>query len=166
MGGGCEPHGAFLTWCHVVADRVIMGLLISKVWDSFFSMGEVRMLMIGLDAAGKTTILYKLKLGEVVKTVPTIGMLMCAVPIAHGRVTCSVFARQASMWRPFSTRTFRSMSGILEAKTRCAPGCWGCACGVARHVVVRPCRSELCGGTTTKAHKASFLWWTATTVIV
>lgn len=50
-----------------------MGLLISRVWDSFFGLGEVRMLMIGLDAAGKTTILYKLKLGEVVKTVPTIG---------------------------------------------------------------------------------------------
>jgi len=31
------------------------------------------MLMVGLDAAGKTTILYKLKLGEVVSTIPTIG---------------------------------------------------------------------------------------------
>ena len=27
----------------------------------------------GLDAAGKTTMLYKLKLGEVVTTIPTIG---------------------------------------------------------------------------------------------
>ena len=27
----------------------------------------------GLDAAGKTTLLYKLKLGEVVTTIPTIG---------------------------------------------------------------------------------------------
>ena len=31
-------------------------------------------LMVGLDAAGKTTILYKLKLGEIVTTIPTIGM--------------------------------------------------------------------------------------------
>lgn len=30
---------------------------------------------VGLDAAGKTTILYKLKLGEIVTTIPTIGML-------------------------------------------------------------------------------------------
>ena len=30
--------------------------------------------MLGLDAAGKTTILYKLKLGEVVTTIPTIGI--------------------------------------------------------------------------------------------
>ncbi|SBS81438.1 ADP-ribosylation factor, putative (ARF1) [Plasmodium ovale wallikeri] len=29
--------------------------------------------MVGLDAAGKTTILYKVKLGEVVTTIPTIG---------------------------------------------------------------------------------------------
>ena len=33
----------------------------------------MRILMNGLDAAGKTTILYKLKLGEVVTTIPTIG---------------------------------------------------------------------------------------------
>jgi ADP-ribosylation factor protein 1 len=33
----------------------------------------MRIVMVGLDAAGKTTILYKLKLGEVVCTIPTIG---------------------------------------------------------------------------------------------
>ena len=30
-------------------------------------------ILVGLDAAGKTTILYKMKLGEVVTTIPTIG---------------------------------------------------------------------------------------------
>lgn len=34
---------------------------------------ETRIVMVGLDGAGKTTTLYKLKLGEVVQTVPTIG---------------------------------------------------------------------------------------------
>lgn len=33
----------------------------------------MRIVMLGLDAAGKTTILYKLKLGELVTTIPTIG---------------------------------------------------------------------------------------------
>ncbi|KAF0905430.1 hypothetical protein E2562_004406 [Oryza meyeriana var. granulata] len=33
----------------------------------------MRILMVGLDAAGKTTILYKLKLSEIVTTIPTIG---------------------------------------------------------------------------------------------
>merc|ERR1719244_669034 len=37
------------------------------------SCGQGRILMVGLDAAGKTTILYKLKLGEIVTTIPTIG---------------------------------------------------------------------------------------------
>lgn len=32
--------------------------------------------LVGLDAAGKTTILYKLKLGEIVTTIPTIGKSM------------------------------------------------------------------------------------------
>ncbi len=34
---------------------------------------EVRLIMVGLDGAGKTSILYKLKLGENVNTIPTIG---------------------------------------------------------------------------------------------
>jgi ADP-ribosylation factor protein 1 len=33
-------------------------------------------LQVGLDAAGKTTILYKLKLGEIVTTIPTIGEII------------------------------------------------------------------------------------------
>jgi small GTP-binding protein len=33
----------------------------------------VRILMVGLDAAGKTTILYKFKIGETISTIPTIG---------------------------------------------------------------------------------------------
>ncbi|KAF9200091.1 Arf GTPase arl1, partial [Haplosporangium sp. Z 27] len=34
---------------------------------------EVRILILGLDGAGKTTILYRLQVGEVVTTIPTIG---------------------------------------------------------------------------------------------
>lgn len=37
----------------------------------------LQVVMLGLDAAGKTTILYKLHIGEVLSTVPTIGMHMC-----------------------------------------------------------------------------------------
>eukprot|EP00465_Bigelowiella_longifila_P000686 CAMPEP_0185280738 /NCGR_PEP_ID=MMETSP1359-20130426/66319_1 /TAXON_ID=552665 /ORGANISM="Bigelowiella longifila, Strain CCMP242" /LENGTH=180 /DNA_ID=CAMNT_0027876075 /DNA_START=32 /DNA_END=574 /DNA_ORIENTATION=+ len=50
-----------------------MGQAISNVWKKLFANKEMRMLMLGLDAAGKTTVLYKLKLGEVVTTIPTIG---------------------------------------------------------------------------------------------
>ncbi|KAH3768114.1 ADPribosylation factor subfamily protein [Pelomyxa schiedti] len=39
----------------------------------FFRSPQQRILILGLDAVGKTTILYKLKLGEVETTIPTIG---------------------------------------------------------------------------------------------
>ncbi|KAJ2945665.1 hypothetical protein O0L34_g498 [Tuta absoluta] len=50
-----------------------MGLTISSVFTRLFGKKQMRILMVGLDAAGKTTILYKLKLGEIVTTIPTIG---------------------------------------------------------------------------------------------
>mmetsp|Transcript_44940 Transcript_44940/g.71114 ORF Transcript_44940/g.71114 Transcript_44940/m.71114 type:complete len:183 (+) Transcript_44940:59-607(+) len=50
-----------------------MGLFMSKIWDRIISNQEMRILMLGLDAAGKTTVLYRLKLGEVLTTVPTVG---------------------------------------------------------------------------------------------
>lgn len=50
-----------------------MGFVFSKIWTKLLGKKDVRMLMVGLDAAGKTTILYQLKMGETVKTIPTIG---------------------------------------------------------------------------------------------
>eukprot|EP00300_Choanocystis_sp_HF-7_P042222 c8988_g1_i1.p2 GENE.c8988_g1_i1~~c8988_g1_i1.p2 ORF type:complete len:183 (+),score=34.57 c8988_g1_i1:65-613(+) len=50
-----------------------MGQLFAKVFEKLLGKRECRILMVGLDAAGKTTILYKLKLGEIVTTIPTIG---------------------------------------------------------------------------------------------
>ncbi|CCA74913.1 probable ADP-ribosylation factor [Serendipita indica DSM 11827] len=53
-----------------------MGAYISSLFDTLSKLSgrkDVRILMLGLDAAGKTTILYKLKLGEIVTTIPTIG---------------------------------------------------------------------------------------------
>lgn len=48
-----------------------MGSVFSKALSKMFGKKEMRILMVGLDAAGKTTILYKLKLGEIVTTIPT-----------------------------------------------------------------------------------------------
>ncbi|KAN0061846.1 Arf GTPase arl1 [Thecaphora frezii] len=53
-----------------------MGLTFSSLFGrlAFWSKNEeVRILMLGLDSAGKTTILYRLQIGEVVSTIPTIG---------------------------------------------------------------------------------------------
>uniref|UniRef100_A0A8C1UC28 ADP-ribosylation factor n=1 Tax=Cyprinus carpio TaxID=7962 RepID=A0A8C1UC28_CYPCA len=50
-----------------------MGSYYSLIFSRLFPKKQIALLMIGLDAAGKTTVLYKLKLGEVVTTIPTIG---------------------------------------------------------------------------------------------
>merc|ERR1711990_157960 len=50
-----------------------MGNIFAGLFRNLFGKKEMRILMVGLDAAGKTTILYKLKLGEIVTTIPTIG---------------------------------------------------------------------------------------------
>jgi ADP-ribosylation factor protein 1 len=50
-----------------------MGSFFAKALAKITKSKEMRILMVGLDAAGKTTILYKLKLGEIVTTIPTIG---------------------------------------------------------------------------------------------
>ena len=56
-----------------------MGGVFAKLFSGLFGKKEMRILMVGLDAAGKTTILYKLKLGEIVTTIPTIGISISAL---------------------------------------------------------------------------------------
>mmetsp|Transcript_54033 Transcript_54033/g.101357 ORF Transcript_54033/g.101357 Transcript_54033/m.101357 type:complete len:181 (+) Transcript_54033:69-611(+) len=50
-----------------------MGILFSSIFGSLLGSKEVRILILGLDNAGKTTILYRLQVDEVVQTIPTIG---------------------------------------------------------------------------------------------
>lgn len=50
-----------------------MAEIISSMISKLFGKYEYRVLFLGLDASGRTTILYKLKLGEIVTTIPTIG---------------------------------------------------------------------------------------------
>jgi ADP-ribosylation factor-like protein 1 len=42
-------------------------------FSGLFGSKERRILILGLDGAGKTTILYRLQVSEVVTTIPTIG---------------------------------------------------------------------------------------------
>nr|CAG8455969.1 4345_t:CDS:2 [Entrophospora candida] len=47
-----------------------MGVMFSKILQKLWGEKEVRILILGLDGAGKTTILYRLQIGEVVTTIP------------------------------------------------------------------------------------------------
>lgn len=60
---------------------------ISSLFKGLFGKKEMRILMVGLDAAGKTTILYKLKLGEIVTTIPTIGKF-CLPALQNFTIWC------------------------------------------------------------------------------
>lgn len=64
--------------------------------------------MVGLDAAGKTTILYKLKLGEVVTTIPTIGFNVETVEYKNISFTVWDVGGQDKirpLWRHYFTNT-------------------------------------------------------------
>ncbi|KAL1341941.1 hypothetical protein AAHE18_09G123400 [Arachis hypogaea] len=50
-----------------------MGAMVSRFWFMLFPAKEYKIVVVGLDNAGKTTTLYKLHLGEVVTTNPTVG---------------------------------------------------------------------------------------------
>lgn len=50
-----------------------MEAILSRFWFMMFPAKEYKIVVVGLDNAGKTTILYKLHLGEVVTTHPTVG---------------------------------------------------------------------------------------------
>lgn len=66
-----------------------MGGVFAKVWDRFAGKQAAKIVMVGLDAAGKTTVLYNLRLGEVVTTVPTIGFNV--ETLEHRNVTFTVW---------------------------------------------------------------------------
>merc|ERR1712228_885883 len=63
---------------------------------------------VGLDAAGKTTVLYKLKLGEVVTTIPTIGFNVETVEYKNIRFTVWDIGGQdkiRKLWRYYYENT-------------------------------------------------------------
>ena len=46
--------------CLAILQSFQMGILFSSLWSKLFSKAEVKIIIVGLDNAGKTTILYKL----------------------------------------------------------------------------------------------------------
>jgi len=89
-----------------------MGNALAKVWKKMFSKKEMRILMVGLDAAGKTTILYKLKLGEVVTTIPTIGFNVETVEYKNISFTVWDVGGQDKI-RPLWRHYYQNTQGII-----------------------------------------------------
>ncbi|KAM8862072.1 ADP-ribosylation factor 5-like [Synchiropus picturatus] len=89
-----------------------MGLTISTLFNSLFGKKQVRILMVGLDAAGKTTILYKLKLGEIVTTIPTIGFNVETVEYKNISFTVWDVGGQDKI-RPLWRHYFQNTQGLI-----------------------------------------------------
>ncbi|KAK4049852.1 hypothetical protein OIV83_003908 [Microbotryomycetes sp. JL201] len=89
-----------------------MGLSVSKLFQGLFGKKEMRILMVGLDAAGKTTILYKLKLGEIVTTIPTIGFNVETVEYKNISFTVWDVGGQDKI-RPLWRHYFQNTQGII-----------------------------------------------------
>nr|3O47_A Chain A, ADP-ribosylation factor GTPase-activating protein 1, ADP-ribosylation factor 1 [Homo sapiens]3O47_B Chain B, ADP-ribosylation factor GTPase-activating protein 1, ADP-ribosylation factor 1 [Homo sapiens] len=77
-----------------------------------FGKKEMRILMVGLDAAGKTTILYKLKLGEIVTTIPTIGFNVETVEYKNISFTVWDVGGQDKI-RPLWRHYFQNTQGLI-----------------------------------------------------
>ncbi|CAL8094745.1 unnamed protein product [Calicophoron daubneyi] len=89
-----------------------MGNFFSGMFGRLFGKKEVRILMVGLDAAGKTTILYKLKLGEIVSTIPTIGFNVETVEYKNITFTMWDVGGQDKI-RPLWRHYFRNTQGLI-----------------------------------------------------
>ena len=86
-----------------------MGLFISKIMDSLsMNKKKTRILLLGLDGAGKTTILYKLKLGEYLTTIPTVGFNVETVEYKNLTMTIWDVGGQTSirkLWKHYFSGT-------------------------------------------------------------
>ncbi|XDV46109.1 hypothetical protein PO909_014060 [Leuciscus waleckii] len=89
-----------------------MGNIFGNLLKSLIGKKEMRILMVGLDAAGKTTILYKLKLGEIVTTIPTIGFNVETVEYKNISFTVWDVGGQDKI-RPLWRHYFQNTQGLI-----------------------------------------------------
>eukprot|EP01065_Artemidia_motanka_P008566 TRINITY_DN1431_c0_g1_i2.p2 TRINITY_DN1431_c0_g1~~TRINITY_DN1431_c0_g1_i2.p2 ORF type:complete len:183 (+),score=90.47 TRINITY_DN1431_c0_g1_i2:131-679(+) len=89
-----------------------MGGSVSRMLSGFFGKKDVRLLMVGLDAAGKTTVLYKLKLNEAVTTIPTIGFNLETVQYRNINFTMWDVGGQDKL-RPLWRHYFEGSDGVI-----------------------------------------------------
>jgi ADP-ribosylation factor-like protein 1 len=83
-----------------------MGILFSKIFESLFGSKEVRILILGLDNAGKTTILYRLQneSDEAVQTIPTIGFNVETLQYKNIKVRSSFCRNVVSLFILYLTK--------------------------------------------------------------
>ena len=99
-----------------------MGNLIASLFTTTFTNGgrDLRLVILGLDGSGKTTMLMRLKLGEVVSTTPTIGFNV--ETIRHNNLTMTMWDiggqdKIRCLWRHYYQNT-RGVIFVVDSNDR------------------------------------------------
>jgi len=90
-----------------------MGIKPSKKFRKLSGIQDARIIMVGLDGAGKTTMLYQLKLGEVVATAPTIGFNVETVEFRSMNFNVWDVGSQNNKIRPLWRHYFDGAEGLI-----------------------------------------------------
>ena len=81
---------------------------------------DAKVLMLGLDAAGKTTILYQLKLGLTVETIPTMGFVYESIQHKNFKLNVWDVAGQdslRSLWKHYYQNT-KAVIFVVDSSDR------------------------------------------------
>jgi small GTP-binding protein len=101
----------------LLTSDLTMGNAIAS-FASIFNKKEARIVMVGLDAAGKTTVLYKLKLNDVVATIPTIGFNVERLEYKNLKMTIWDIGGQDRL-RPLWRHYYENTNGIIFVVDSC-----------------------------------------------
>uniref|UniRef100_A0A8C4URM9 ADP ribosylation factor like GTPase 5B n=1 Tax=Falco tinnunculus TaxID=100819 RepID=A0A8C4URM9_FALTI len=98
-----------------------MGLIFAKLW-SLFGSQEHKVIIVGLDNAGKTTILYQFLMNEVVHTSPTIGSNVEEIVVKNTHFLMWDIGGQESLRSSWNTYYSNTEKSIATSKTNAHEG--------------------------------------------
>ncbi|KAF1789202.1 P-loop containing nucleoside triphosphate hydrolase [Phytophthora cactorum] len=89
-----------------------MGTSLSRSFSRFWNRSERRLLLVGLDGAGKTTILYHLRLGKAIASIPTVGFNVETIKYEGYKLNIWDVGGQDTL-RPYWRHHFTGTQGII-----------------------------------------------------
>jgi GTPase SAR1 family protein len=75
-----------------------MGTSLSRSFSRYWNRNDRRLLLVGLDGAGKTTVLYHLRLGKAIASIPTVGFNVETIKFDGYKLNIWVRWLQVASW--------------------------------------------------------------------